>query len=322
MIAVGAVYLAMGCEQSNPKKETGTENPGEKPAIAMIGDQKITLNQMQNEMRHRGGHIPGRFESYESKKAVLDELIYFELLAQKAKRAGYEKDPEIVTALKRLIVEKFKQDYIEKLLHRQKISNLEIQNYYNDHMDRFTSPEMFRAAILTIKYSSKDNLVTKKEKRERAETVRKEALKQRSKTKDFGKLAREYSDDLKTKFRGGAMSWLAKDSKIYHLDQDVAKALFILEKPGDISPVIETKEGLFLIKLMDKRNGQKKRYKSVQNQIRNQLVAEKRQKWLDDYYQEIKKEFTITINKEGLSSIQTPGKFSPSDQRPPGFPLN
>ncbi len=323
LLSITILIMIVACEKKEiiePKAQVKEVDPA--AVVAVVGDAQITFKEIQNEMRYRGGHIPGRFSTIESKKVLLDEMIHFEVLAQKAKEAGYDKDPEIQAAVKKMMVKKYKQDYLNLLLDKQRITNLEVQKYYQENKEQFSTPEMARPAVISIRFGLKENQKTKAAKRELAQKVRIQAVKQSSKSKDFGQLAKKYSDDPRSKYRGGAMNWMAKNTKIFQLEKKVVEAVFKLKKPGDISPVIETEKGLYLVKLINKRPPKVKEYKIVRDQIKRSMVAKKQQLWLEEFYKEAKEDVKITINQTKLEAIPTPGRFANSKNKPPAFPVN
>ncbi len=314
------IALLTACDDQSVKQRQFTID--EASIIATVEGEPITLEQVQNEMRYRGGHIPGRFASLESREDLLDEIIHFEVLAQKAKAAGYENDPEIKAALKKMMVRKFRQDYLEKLLHKQRITDHEVQNYYQDNIADFTNPDMFRPAVVSKRFGGNETSQTKAKKRQLLEQARSEALAQKQKYKDFGPLAKKYSDDPRTRYRGGSMNWISLGAKTFQLDNEVLKVLFDMKSVGEISPVIETKKGLFLVKLMNRQGAKARDYNSVKDQIKRSLIAKKQKAWLEEFYSDTRSDMNIVVNTEKLEALPIPGKIAKSDSAPPGFPLN
>lgn len=102
-------------------------------------------------MARHGGHIPGRFDSMEQKEALLEEILRFEVLALKAKKLGYDKDPEIISNIKKMMAQKFWQDRIESKLKDIQVTDEEIKTYYETHLKDYTTPEMARAAVIYLK---------------------------------------------------------------------------------------------------------------------------------------------------------------------------
>ncbi|MCP4755524.1 MAG: hypothetical protein GY866_32065, partial [Proteobacteria bacterium] len=231
-----------------------------------------------------------------------------------------DKDPEIVSTVRKMMVRKFKQEHLDKHLHRQSITEQEAINYYQNHREGFTAPAMARAAVLSMKFNPEDDETAKTTKRKRAEEARNKAIRQSGTTRNFGRLAREYSDDSRTRYRGGVMNWIAEGTKHYRWDPKVVDAVFALEKPGDVSRIVETSKGLFLVKLIDRRPEKTEDYKLVKRRIQEKLIAEKKKRWLEKYYREARTATRITIDRERLKSIPSGEKFAKSNSKPPLFP--
>jgi peptidyl-prolyl cis-trans isomerase SurA len=65
---------------------------------------------------------------------------------------------------------------------------------------------------------------------------------------DFAELAKEFSQDRRTAEKGGELGWITVGGKMI---AEFEKAVFELEKPGDISPVLKTNYGYHIIKLLE-----------------------------------------------------------------------
>lgn len=292
--------------------------------IATVNGQPITKALFQQEMRFRGAHIQGRFNDKEELNNLLDEVIQFELFAQKARELGYHKDPETALAIKKLLVHKLKRTQLDSSLQKIVVKEDEIESAYKANKDKYSSTDMARAAILFMQYGKDetDNQAIK----QKARSVRKQAMRLSKETKGFGDLAKQYSDDIRTKHKGGLMSWTSPNAQFTQWPPEVISAIFDLKDIGDISPIITTRYGLVLLRLVDKRKGETKPLKAVSRQIKNTLLTEKKRHWLSEYYQTLKAKADINIDEKKLRQMQTQwSKHADRDQnasQPPRFPLN
>ncbi len=156
------------------------------------------------------------------------------------------------------------EDYIPKV----KLSEEEIKDYYEFHKDEFKRPERIHARHILIKWT-KDN---PKEK-EAAYKKAKEILDRLKAGEDFAKLAKQYSDDIGTKDKGGDLGFFTKGKMVPAFE----KAAFSL-KPGDISNIIETRFGYHIIKVEAK---EPEKIFSL-SEVRNKIVEKLNRRYAKD----------------------------------------
>ncbi len=267
-------------------------------AVISVNQAPISLGMLLEEVKKKGGHIPGRFASDEQRQRVIDELVHFELLAQEAKKLNYHNDPEIQLAYKKMLVAKFKREQIQTQLSEIVINDEMVKEYYNDHLDTYKEPAMHRIAMIMLKKP----LISDKNK---TKALKKKAgqVRQMAKQEDiagFGKLAAKYSDDLQTKYKGGALPWLSKSARHFRLEPAIVKAAFNMEKKGEISRIIETGNGFYILKLIDHRPQKTKPLEAVKLQIQADLKTGLKQKWLDDFHKKLKANAEIVTNDKIL----------------------
>ena len=115
---------------------------------------------------------------------------------------------------------------------------------------------------------------------EHAATAERDAVRQRADAilsrlhdgAEFAQLAREHSQDPVSAPRGGDMGFIAKGE----MDSSFERAAFALS-PGQVSAVVATPYGSEIIKLVDRRGEGYQPLAEVQDRIRSELLAAKRQ---------------------------------------------
>ncbi|MDD2386456.1 MAG: peptidylprolyl isomerase [Bacteroidales bacterium] len=65
---------------------------------------------------------------------------------------------------------------------------------------------------------------------------------------DFAEIAKEHSQDRRTAEKGGELGWITVGGKMI---KEFENAVFELEKPGDLAPILKTNYGYHLIKLLE-----------------------------------------------------------------------
>ncbi len=152
LIGIGLFYhfFDSGIQGNLELKPYISDKSLEQPVIS-INQQPISVGMLMEEVRKKGGHIPGRFDNDEQRQKVIDELIHFELLAQEAKKLNYPNDPEIRLAYKKLLVAKFKREQIQTQLSEIIITDSEIKSYYKDHIESYKESAMYRVAMIFLR---------------------------------------------------------------------------------------------------------------------------------------------------------------------------
>ena len=114
---------------------------------------------------------------------------------------------------------------------------------------------------------------------------------------DFGSLAKEYSDDKSTRDQGGDLGWIQAEALGPREATRVAQM-----QPGEVSPILKTKQGYIIVKVTDRRQRDKTReaIRSRARQVIGQRKAEaKGRRWL----QKLRSEAYIDIRMPGYQSI-------------------
>lgn len=128
------------------------------------------------------------------------------------------------------------------------ITEEQVKSYYSNHTQAFEEPEKVTAQhilLMTIDPATRlplsTNAVAAKKKQ------MEELLARAKKGDDFGKLAKEFSEDPGSKENGGALPKFTREDMV----SEFSTAAFGL-KPGQISEIVSTMYGFHIIKLTEK----------------------------------------------------------------------
>jgi peptidyl-prolyl cis-trans isomerase C len=174
------------------------------------------------------------------------------------------------------------------------VTDADIQKFYDDNAKAFDQPEMVKVnhILLTILESGTKTEIAPEKKKEKRELIDK--LLQRAKGgEDFAKLAKEFSEDLGSKERGG--EYIFPRGRMVPEFEAAAFALM----PGQISDVVTTQFGYHIIKLQEKVAPKKLALAEVSARIKDGLLSQQIQKQLPDYYKKLKEEAGVKFTLEG-----------------------
>ena len=140
-------------------------------------------------------------------------------------------------------------------------------------------------------------------------------------TRSFGSIAVKYSDHQPTRYRGGDTGWLQKYRRDLRWPKEVMEAIFALQEPMEMSPVIATPEGYYLVKLLETKESRLRPLSVVKNRIRHQLLQEKKVEAERKFYEELKSRVQIKVNHARLKAIEPPtGGSGRKPKSPPTLP--
>ena len=265
--------------------------------IAKVGTRSITVNQFKSEMEKTGNY---------DKKSLLKKMINREAILSKAFEYGLNKDPDVVFSYENLLIGKYKQRYLKPQIDNTKVTDDDISTYYEANIQRYSRPAHARLAIIYMKTHPTMSEKRMEEIRKKMEEARQKALqpveKNNQKRRGFGKLSINYSEDQTSRYKGGDIGWIYENKK-YRWDKAVIDAGFALQNIDDVSDIISTDKGLYLVKLLNRREPKIVPLEKVKGQIKHKVLLEKRKKEEKDFHNEIETSTKIEIFQDVLDSI-------------------
>jgi peptidyl-prolyl cis-trans isomerase C len=297
---------------------TSCGKPSDPDLLAKVGPREIRVSQFQEQMARRGGANPEALD----RPALLQELVEQEALYLKAAQAGLDQDPEVQRAHRNLVISKLRERQLAPLLAKAEVTAPEVQACYETNRARYTRPAGIRLAVLYLKANPAMNADAIAALQQRMAEARQKAREpSAAKPTGFGSLAITYSEDQATRYKGGDVGWIEPERAHAWLSRPVLQAGAALKAPGDLSDVITDPQGVYLLKLLERRDARTLLLSEVEAPLRQQLLAEKRRHIERAFAAEACRSVPVETHPERLATITPPvpgGK--PADSQPPGFP--
>lgn len=273
--------------------------------LASVGNQVLT----EADFRRRWDQHPPGADTPEARQKVLDELVARSALIDAAHRSGVDRDTEVAEEIGRLLIARLRQQRLQPRLEALRVDDQEIRSVYETHRQtRFAEPERVRVAVLWFDTRGEAPLVERF--RPRLDSVRSRVLSQPDAfpvTDGFGALAMTQSEHRVSRHRGGDLGWMTLDGvgtvSATGWDATVRDAARSLKSPGDLSDVVATPEGLFLVRLTERRPSAALPLADVRGRIERELLREKRQRLEAEFEREILAEARIVRNTPTLSAL-------------------
>jgi peptidyl-prolyl cis-trans isomerase C len=195
-----------------------------------------------------------------SEQMLLTNLLDNIIVSDVAKKKGLDKTKKIQRQLDIIKNEFIAKSYVQnEIVAKVKVTDKDVEKYYNEHKQEFEKPETISARhiLIAIKPDAKDS--EKQDARKKAEGL----LDRIKKGEDFAKLASDYSEDPGSKTRGGDLGTFPRKTMV----EEFEKAAFAL-KPGEVSGVVETQFGYHIIKVDGKKNPEAPAFDSIKEQVK------------------------------------------------------
>lgn len=214
-------------------------------------------------------------------KQLVDQAVERALLVKEAKKSGIQKDSKFTELLEKLKNDLSLELWMKKEFEAIKISDKEIEKFYNDNKDKFVQPAAVKAKHILVA----------------TEDEAKAIISDLDKVKD--NLMDKFAEMAKTKSTGpsgasgGELGWF--DAK--QMVKPFSDAAFGLSKGTYTKTPVKTQFGYHVIYVEDKKDGESVALDKVKPNIEQNLKMQVFQKSVKDKALTLKKDAKIEYNK-------------------------
>ena len=316
VLAIVANVSCAGGEDAQRPGSTAAPVPRELPAVvARVNDETIDRWEVEAAVREitlANLHPLPQAERDELLRTVLDRLIDHHIASQAARARGVAAtEAELEADLREMRSEQASDRAFadrlatagisaEQLRHQRQlsldmaklvraaaggaVSDASINAYYRDNRDRFLLPEAVTASHILIRVNREASAEQRAEAQRRAAGIRDQILG----GADFGRTARDLSEDTGTALAGGLVGTFPRGQ----MDPAFETAAFSV-KPGEISDVVETPYGFHIIRVDEHLAGRMQTLDEVRGDITALLTVRAEQEALAKLIEEAKRKGKI-----------------------------
>jgi peptidyl-prolyl cis-trans isomerase C len=273
--------------------------------VAKVGDATITLGDYARALERMDPFDRLRYQTIEKRRELLDEMIDLQLLAAEAKRRGLGDDPMTQEAIRQLLRDALLDEVHKELPPPAKITQAEIQTFYEANMAEFREPERRRVSVIVL------------DDAEKAKTVL-EATAAGVNADSWGKLFFENSTTAKSEKKSNLPLDLAGDLGVVsapdqkkganeRVPAKVREAVFKLAKVGDVYPEVVSDGGKFYIVRMSGLTAAYERpVAEADRQIRVAILKQKMVEQEKQLEEDLRKKYKVEIDESVLARVKQP----------------
>jgi peptidyl-prolyl cis-trans isomerase SurA len=282
---------------------------------AVVNDDIITTLQLDERIVDELGAETAANIATAERLVVLDKMVQETLVEQRVKQLGMSvgeeeveraiqdverqnnidrNQLELALQTQGLTMESYRAKLRRQLLEfklvgreiRDKIevTNQETRNYYREHLEEYREDPFLLLSRITFVLPPN----TAADQRSALRALSQEALLRLRAGEDFDQVLAAYQGDKGAE--GGPMGRFGKDELTEPFASAVAGLL-----PGQYSEVIDTPQGLHILRLDELNPGKVPDFESVKEQITQLLIEEKRKVAIDGWVENLKKDAHIEI---------------------------
>jgi len=304
MVLVVALGMVAGCQQKEASETAATGKPetstatapaaaptAAKPAapegdvIATYAGNRLDAARVTKEMERLPAPSRAYLQAPDRKKQFVENMILNELLYAEGQKQGYDKDEDIdrqVNDLRRRLVV---QRVVREFQKPPEITDEQAKKYYDDNPNLYSSTQI-RASHILVKDEAQ------------AREIRDQLKADPSK---FAEIAKEKSTDKTSGAKGGDLGMFGQGRMVPEFE----RAAFAL-KPNEISDIVKTQYGYHIILVVERKEGERRPFDQVKEQIKATLRNKAIQEQQDKRYGDLKAAANVKIDDKALETLQIP----------------
>jgi peptidyl-prolyl cis-trans isomerase C len=297
-----------------------SQSPGKKGPVVVQGTGiTITADELKARLDEQSPMVRQSFQNLDRKKQFLDNLVRFELLAREAEKQGFAKDPDVLFTMKRAMVSKYYQHFFQDQDASKKVSDDEVQKYYDEHKDEFHRPARIHAAH--IFFAAEAGSADRAKKLVSAKKLLAKILADQAKNPAaFAAAARDSSEDQATKAAGGDLGFKTQDELEKAFDPALAAAAAKLGDNETGQSVVESPKGFHLVRVIGHQPEMNRTLDESKAQIASRLASQMKTKEFDDFMKKLRDDAKITVNDAELEKVAVAVPTGPGAGGPMGHP--
>lgn len=296
------LFFPLAFAKSEEKQSNTSASSLKDSVVAEVANEALSLSYLNGYLALR----PQPSDAATIKEVTqsrLEELIVSEILYQEALRRQMHLEPNTRWRIQQMLAQRLLEEEVNRPVRERKITDQELQAYYNEHINEFQRPPQVRLADIFFAADPVAPSGQRKLKKQQAEKVLADILAHQDERLGFGKRIQEYSDTPE-KYPRGNTGFFDVEGKSIGMDPNLAQQAFKLKVTDRIcEQVVEAADGYHIIMLTGKREAVQRPFEKMKEQLRQRMYRERIERAQKEYIESLKQKCEIRINKEALDEL-------------------
>jgi hypothetical protein len=312
---VGVIAAATaGCRSA----DTTTKHRENDDIVLRMGPDVVRLADAQADLDRLPEPLRATLTSPEDRTAFVKKWINNQILIREAQRRGYDREARGAPATFQAMTLRVLKEHIDTEPTTDGISEADVQQYYREHPDEFGRPDEARVTLIVLDDRRHAEEILSRAQRLRELGGESSAEGATAELAGFRQLVFDHTQDATTKAQGGDLAITRDPAGKLHgpVPQAVARAAFLLEEPGTLSPLVEADGRYYVLKLWKRIASRTTSLEDARPRIQRRLAERNRERRVDELADHLASELRIQVFPERLLRLNF--DVSRSRERTPG----
>ena len=261
------------------------------PVVGKVGNFALREADVDRLISYQSAQLQKQLqESPEQRSELVRQILLKKAVADRARKEGFEKKPEVKEQLGYVIDDFLAREYLTKVVTANvTVPEEEMKKYYKENEKEFQLPEEVKVRHIFVSVAKDATPEAKEKARAKAEGL----LARLKQGEDFAKLAAASSEDTSSGAKGGELGTISPGGSVEAFE----KAAFAL-KAGEISGVVESPYGFHIIRVDERKEPRLATFDEAKEYIEKKLQGEFQEKKARDFIDRLAKESGLEVTEE------------------------
>ncbi|MBM4291703.1 MAG: hypothetical protein FJ138_09865, partial [Deltaproteobacteria bacterium] len=312
--ALACAPAALSCAPDAAPPAPGRWRPpaDESPVVARVGEVVITSAELERRLAEMAPLTRARYQSPERRRELLDSVVRFELLARRAREAGYGEDPDAQLAHKQAMVRALMDRELRGAPADEAVTDAQVEALYAERAAELSRPAQVRVAQLCVPDEAEARVAAAELK---ARLVASPAQPRVA----WGAYLAARALARRPACAAAPPADLGYRARPAPGDADplapVVEAAWALAEVGAVSPPVASPLGWHIAQRVAARPAVDRPLDEVREQLRGELVSRARSARVARYVEALRAEARVEVNEEALRALKV--ELSAGAEGPP-----
>jgi peptidyl-prolyl cis-trans isomerase C len=247
--------------------------------LAKVGGWSITIEEFNEQLSalQETGIEDFDISNLEQKQYILGQVLQQQVLVQAALKEKMDQDKDVIEAVKAFRDTLLAQAFVEKMTEGLTVSDEETRKFYDENKNEFQGVPQWHVKEIVV------------DTEEKARGI----LVELNQGAGFEDIARERSIG-KTAAQGGDLGFMNA------FEEERMGQIVSAMDIGAVSGMFRGAQGVYIVKLVDKKDGEIAAFEDVQEDLKNYLLMMKQQQAVFEVLAQVQEEIEIHINEQLL----------------------